>query len=215
MTSSTLIVASPSCRHPHHLQHPSERKRPMRQRSTHRRLVPALLVVAALLLAACSSPPAGPGVHWVRPGLVAEIGFAEWTQNGRLRQPRFEGLRTDKSPRECRRERPRRNGGLVGRILGVGRRRFRPGGVSLFLPRPVVQPLQPRLVRCSPEHGRGRSSWRIPSVAGHRLAPPSDSLPADPIWRGILQATCCGVSADSASASSISCRPQDKRCNRV
>jgi DNA ligase D-like protein (predicted ligase) len=51
--------------------------------------------------------PNGPGVHWVRPALVAEIAFHEWTQNGLLRQPRFEGLRTDKKPRECRRERPR------------------------------------------------------------------------------------------------------------
>ncbi|HEY1381038.1 MAG TPA: non-homologous end-joining DNA ligase, partial [Gemmataceae bacterium] len=47
------------------------------------------------------------GVHWARPELVAEIGFAEWTQNDLLRQPRFEGLRTDKSPRQVRRERPR------------------------------------------------------------------------------------------------------------
>jgi bifunctional non-homologous end joining protein LigD len=52
-------------------------------------------------------PPSGPGVHWVRPELVAEIGFAEWTQNGLLRQPRFEGLRADKKPKDCRRERPR------------------------------------------------------------------------------------------------------------
>jgi bifunctional non-homologous end joining protein LigD len=48
-----------------------------------------------------------PGVHWVKPEPVADIAFAEWTANGLLRQPRFEGLRTDKSPRECRRERPR------------------------------------------------------------------------------------------------------------
>ncbi len=46
------------------------------------------------------------GVHWVRPRLVAEIGFAEWTQHGILRQPRFEGLRPDKKPTDCRRERP-------------------------------------------------------------------------------------------------------------
>ncbi len=52
-------------------------------------------------------PPSGPGVHWVRPELVAEIAFAEWTQNGLLRQPRFQGLRTDKAPKDCRRERPR------------------------------------------------------------------------------------------------------------
>ena len=42
-------------------------------------------------------PPAGEGVHWVEPELVAEIAFAEWTQNGLLRQPRYEGLRPDKS----------------------------------------------------------------------------------------------------------------------
>ena len=52
-------------------------------------------------------PPVGPGVHWTRPEMVAEIGFTEWTQNGLLRQPRFEGLRTDKRPRDCHRERPR------------------------------------------------------------------------------------------------------------
>jgi ATP-dependent DNA ligase len=44
----------------------------------------------------------------VRPQLVVEIAFSEWTQHGRLRHPRFEGLRPDKSARECRRERPKR-----------------------------------------------------------------------------------------------------------
>jgi bifunctional non-homologous end joining protein LigD len=51
-------------------------------------------------------PPNRGQTHWVRPLLVAEIAFGEWTQNGLLRQPRFEGLRTDKKPRECHRERP-------------------------------------------------------------------------------------------------------------
>ena len=55
-------------------------------------------------------PPDGAQVHWVQPRLVAEVAFSEWTQNGRLRQPRFEGVRTDKRPRECRRERPAQQG---------------------------------------------------------------------------------------------------------
>jgi DNA ligase D-like protein (predicted ligase) len=47
------------------------------------------------------------GTHWTRPELVAQIGFAEWTSDGRLRQPRFLGLRDDKLPAEVVRERPR------------------------------------------------------------------------------------------------------------
>jgi bifunctional non-homologous end joining protein LigD len=43
-------------------------------------------------------------VHWVRPELVAQIGFSEWTRDGMLRHPRFQGLRTDKAAREVIRE---------------------------------------------------------------------------------------------------------------
>jgi bifunctional non-homologous end joining protein LigD len=47
------------------------------------------------------------GAHWVRPRLVAEIGFTEWTGDGKLRHPRFLGLRSDKDPRQVVRETPR------------------------------------------------------------------------------------------------------------
>jgi bifunctional non-homologous end joining protein LigD len=50
--------------------------------------------------------PIPPGTHWVRPELVAQIGFAEWTNDGRLRQPRFLGLRDDKRPADVVREQP-------------------------------------------------------------------------------------------------------------
>jgi DNA ligase D-like protein (predicted ligase) len=46
------------------------------------------------------------GTHWVEPKLVAQIAFTEWTRDGRLRHPRFLGLRTDKPAREVVRERP-------------------------------------------------------------------------------------------------------------
>jgi bifunctional non-homologous end joining protein LigD len=46
------------------------------------------------------------GAHWVEPALVAEIGFSEITSDGLLRQPRFEGLREDKTPDEVRVETP-------------------------------------------------------------------------------------------------------------
>jgi bifunctional non-homologous end joining protein LigD len=51
--------------------------------------------------------PVPRGTHWTRPELVAQIGFAEWTKDARLRQPRFLGLRDDKPPAEVVRELPR------------------------------------------------------------------------------------------------------------
>jgi DNA ligase D-like protein (predicted ligase) len=44
------------------------------------------------------------GVHWVKPELVAQVGFTEWTPAGKLRHPRFVGLREDKAPRQVVRE---------------------------------------------------------------------------------------------------------------
>jgi ATP-dependent DNA ligase len=46
------------------------------------------------------------GVRWVAPELVAQVAFTEWTSAGRLRHPRFLGLRDDKAPREVVREVP-------------------------------------------------------------------------------------------------------------
>jgi bifunctional non-homologous end joining protein LigD len=45
--------------------------------------------------------------RWVKPRHVAQVAFTEWTEDGRLRHPSFQGLRGDKRPEECVRERPR------------------------------------------------------------------------------------------------------------
>ncbi len=58
---------------------------------------------------AFANPPRGAdarGCHWVEPRLVGEVAFAEWTRDGNLRQPSFQGLREDKDPKEVSRERP-------------------------------------------------------------------------------------------------------------
>jgi bifunctional non-homologous end joining protein LigD len=51
------------------------------------------------------------GVHWVEPRLVGQVGFSEWTDDGQLRHPRFQGLREDKDPSEVTREIPARSDG--------------------------------------------------------------------------------------------------------
>ena len=44
--------------------------------------------------------------HWVRPEIVVDVGFIEWTVHGKLRHPRLLRVRTDKDPREVVRETP-------------------------------------------------------------------------------------------------------------
>ena len=51
-------------------------------------------------------PPIRKGVHWVKPRMVVQVGFGEWTRDGRLRHPRFIGVRDDKKARDVVRESP-------------------------------------------------------------------------------------------------------------
>ena len=46
------------------------------------------------------TPRTNEPAHWVAPKLVVEVKFAEWTTDGRLRQPIFLGVRDDKAPRD-------------------------------------------------------------------------------------------------------------------
>ena len=47
-------------------------------------------------------------VHWVRPALLCEVAFTEWTEDGRIRHPSFQGLRTDKEAADVKQEKPLR-----------------------------------------------------------------------------------------------------------
>ncbi|HEX2252666.1 MAG TPA: DNA ligase D [Thermoanaerobaculia bacterium] len=60
----------------------------------------------------------GRPVHWVRPELVCEVSFSEWTHDGVLRHSSFQGLREDKDPDEVVREVPQ--AGRAGAAAGDG-----------------------------------------------------------------------------------------------
>jgi bifunctional non-homologous end joining protein LigD len=45
-------------------------------------------------------------VHWVKPTLLCEVSFTEWTSDGRIRHPSFQGLREDKSASQVKKETP-------------------------------------------------------------------------------------------------------------
>jgi bifunctional non-homologous end joining protein LigD len=51
-----------------------------------------------------SRPKTNERAHWVRPTLVAQVRFTEWTDDNKLRHPVYLGLRDDKTPQDVRRE---------------------------------------------------------------------------------------------------------------
>lgn len=56
-----------------------------------------------------ASKPKDPGLrdaHWAKPKLIAEVEFTEWTDDGSIRHPSFQGLREDKKPADVIREEP-------------------------------------------------------------------------------------------------------------
>src|SRR5262245_5253536 len=63
-------------------------------------------------------------VVWVEPELVAEVEFAEFTHDGRLRAPSYQGLREDKEPQEVRREEP------LDPVVRSGRRELKLGNLD-------------------------------------------------------------------------------------
>lgn len=69
-----------------------------------RRALAAALDAHRIEVPPAAGAPRLRGAHWSEPTLVAQVEFAEWTRDGMLRAPSFQGLRADKRPEECARE---------------------------------------------------------------------------------------------------------------
>lgn len=69
-------------------------------------LMPVLERLGASGIPVSGAPPDSERRHWIRPALVAEIEYAEWTLDGVMRAPVFLGLRPDKDPEDCMLETP-------------------------------------------------------------------------------------------------------------
>jgi bifunctional non-homologous end joining protein LigD len=122
--------------------------------------------VAALLAArpaeACpfaTRPRTNERPHWVRPDLVAEVAFTEWTADGRLRHPTYLGLRDDVRPDEVRadRGREREPRAATRRSTGGAQRPMAPAsGAQIYAgASPEIAALIARLAEIEAEGGDG------------------------------------------------------------
>ena len=109
-----------------------------------------------------AKPPGMARAHWVKPELVGEVAFTEWTPDGRLRHPSFKGLREDKPAREVVREKRRcRAGatanGAAGEVLEARR-----GARDIAEPRPRSRASASRIPTASsiPSRASRSASWR-------------------------------------------------------
>ncbi len=124
-------------------------------------------------------PPRVKDGVWVKPTLVAQVRFTEWTRDGKLRHPSFLGLREDKRPQEVRRETPveaageRRAPGperLAARTVRAPRRELGPAEVKLTSADRVVYPDAGITKGDVFEYYRSVADVLVPSLEGRPLA---------------------------------------------
>jgi bifunctional non-homologous end joining protein LigD len=114
-------------------------------------------------------PPAR-GVHWVKPVLVGEVAFTEWTRDGLLRHPAFAGLREDKPAAEVVRERSRAPGPAARPVAGGSDATVSVAGVRLTHPDRVLYPEQAITKLALARYYEAIADWIVPHVADRPLS---------------------------------------------
>ena len=125
-------------------------------------------------------PPNAARATFVRPETIVEVRFAEWTRDGRLRQPVYEGVREDRDPREVRRE-TAQNGAPLQRVRERPAPLPRPTrapraataevlGVPLTHPDRVLFPEDGITKRQLAEFYARIAEWTVPWIAGRPLS---------------------------------------------
>jgi len=113
--------------------------------------------------------PESRGAHWVKPVLVGEVVFTEWTRDGMLRHPAFAGLREDKPAAQVVRERPRAPR-PVPRIAGGSDGAVAVAGVRLTHPDRVLYRAQAITKLRLARYYEAVADWIVPHVADRPLA---------------------------------------------
>ncbi len=102
--------------------------------------------------------------HWLKPVLVAEVEFAEWTEEGMMRQPVYIGLRIDKNPAEVIIERPSTIAGNRYEIKQSKQSEFNAGHIILNNPEKIFWPEEKYTKRDLFEYYKNISGFILPYI---------------------------------------------------
>lgn len=123
-----------------------------------------------------NNPPGGPeakGVHWVAPELVAEVEFTQWTKDGVLRHPSFQGLREDKDPKEVTFENPQKLKEAIGpsneKLAGEKSFQARAATMRITNPERVFYPEDGYTKKNLIEYYEAAAPLMLPHLAGRPL----------------------------------------------
>ena len=115
---------------------------------------------------------------WVKPKLVAQVNFTEWTRDHSLRHPSYQGLREDKPAEQVVRETRRRLTGSAGKPTPMRESKeaavpVKPNviaGVALTHPDKVLYPEQNVTKQDLAEYYEQVADWMLPHVAGRPIS---------------------------------------------
>jgi bifunctional non-homologous end joining protein LigD len=108
----------------------------------------------------------GTHAHWVKPSLVGEVVFSEWTGDGKIRHPSFQGLRRDKKPAEVKKEVPSSLPTGASAKAGL---RVTVAGVSISNPGRVMYPDPPFTKLDVARFYERIADWIVPHLKGRPL----------------------------------------------
>ena len=116
-----------------------------------------------------ADPPRDDGVHWIRPDLVVEVAFREWTRDGVVRQPSFRGVRDDAVPADVVRETPAATADPVG-LTGItpDATPVKVSGVTITNPGRRLEPAGITKIELA-RYYEAVSTWMLPHLAGRPL----------------------------------------------
>ena len=100
-------------------------------------------------------------VHWLKPVMLCEVAFTEWTEDGHIRHPSFEGLREDKNASQVKKEEPMPTKTAGKLVLS---------GISITHPGRVISEIGHVTKGELAEYYAGVTSWILPQVVNRPIS---------------------------------------------